>query len=111
MKEENDIRIEEMDELYEDLDAVHLKFEIQNVADGDYLMRVFYVNKDNGSVQNTWKDMEYIRNLSKGEIDYLRRAAMPKVELRKIRVEDGVLRVETKLMAHEIKALDIRLQY
>lgn len=111
MKEEKDIRIEEMDELYEDLDAVHLKFEIQNVADGDYLMRVFYVNKDNGSVQNTWKDMEYIRNLSKGEIDYLRRAAMPKVELRKIRVEDGVLRVETKLMAHEIKALDIRLQY
>lgn len=111
MKEEKDIRIEEIDELYEDLDAVHLKFEIRNVKDGDYLMRVFYVNKDNGSVQNTWRDMEYIKNLSKGEIDYMRRSAMPKVELRKLKVEGGVLRVETKLLAHEIKALDIRYQY
>lgn len=111
MKEEKDIRIEEMDELYEDLEAVHLKFEIRNVKDGDYLMRVFYVNKDNGSVQNTWKDMEYIRNLSKGEIDYMRRSAMPRVELRRLKAEDGVLRVEAKLAAHEIKALDIRYQY
>lgn len=111
MKEEKDIRIEEIDELYEDLDAVHLKFEIRNVEDGDYLMRIFYVNKDNGSVQNTWKDMEYIKNLSKGEIDYLRRSAMPKVELRQLKVEGGVLRVDTKLLAHEIRALDIRYQY
>ena len=111
MKEEKDIRIEEMDELYEDLEAVHLKFEIRNVKDGDYLMRVFYVNKDNGSVQNTWKDMEYIRNLSKGEIDYMRRSAMPRVELRRLKAEDGVLRVEAKLAPHEIKALDIRYQY
>lgn len=111
MKEEKDIRIEEIDELYEDLDAVHLNFEIHHVENGNYLMRVFYVNKDNGSVQNTWKDMEYLHNLSKGEIDYLRRSAMPKVELRKLKVEDGVLRVETKLLAHEIKALDIRYQY
>lgn len=111
MKEEKDIQIEEIDELYEDLDALHLKFEIRGVENGDYLMRVFYVNKENGSVQNTWKDMEYIQNLSKGEIDYLRRSAMPKVELRKLNVEGGVLRVDTKLLAHEIRALDIRYQY
>ena len=69
------------------------------------------MNKDNGSVQNTWKDMEYIRNLSKGEIDYMRRSAMPRVELRRLKAEDGVLRVEAKLAPHEIKALDIRYQY
>ena len=111
MKEEKDIRIEEIDEFYEDLDAVHLKFEIRNVENGNYLMRVFYVNEDHGSVQNIWKDMEYIKNLSKGEIDYLRRSAMPKVELRKLKVEGGVLRVDAKLSAHEIRALDIRYQY
>ena len=55
--------------------------------------------------------MEYIKNLSKGEIDYLRRSAMPKVELRKLKVEGGVLRVDAKLSAHEIRALDIRYQY
>ena len=56
-------------------------------------------------------DMDYLKNLSKGEVEYIRRGAMPKVEMRKIHVEDGVLRVDTKLMAHEIKALDIHYQY
>lgn len=55
--------------------------------------------------------MDYLKNLSKGEVEYIRRGAMPKVEMRKIHVEDGVLRVDTKLMAHEIKALDIHYQY
>ena len=50
-------------------------------------------------------------NLSKGEIEYLRRGATPKVEMRKIHVDDGILRIETKLLAHEIRALDIHYQY
>lgn len=111
MKEEKDIRIEDIREMYEDLDAIHLKFEIQNVENGDYLMRTFYINQENGSIQDLWSDMEYLRNLSKGEIEYLRRGAMPRVEMRKIHVEDGILRVDTKMMAHEIKALDIHYQY
>ena len=41
----------------------------------------------------------------------MRRSAMPRVELRRLKAEDGVLRVEAKLAAHEIKALDIRYQY
>ena len=111
MKEEKDIRIEDIGEMYEDLDAVHLKFEIHHVENGDYMMRIFYINEENGSIQNLWKDMEYLRDLSKGEIDYLRRGAMPKVEMRKLHVEDGILRVDTKLLAHEIKAMDIHYQY
>ena len=75
-------------------------------------MRVFYVNSENGSVQDVWGDMDYLKNLSKGEVEYIRRGAMPKVEMRKIHVEDGVLRVDTKLSEHmEIKALDIHYQY
>lgn len=111
MKEEKDIRIEDLEELYEDTDAVHLKFCINHVENGDYIMRVFYVNSENGSVQDVWGDMDYLKNLSKGEVEYIRWGAMPKVEMRKIHVEDGVLRVDTKLMAHEIKALDIHYQY
>ena len=111
MKEEKDIDVKDIGELYEDLDAIHLKFEIRNVENGDYIMRSFYVNPENGSVQELWRDMEYLRDLSKGEIEYLRRNATPKVEMRKIHVEDGILRVETKLLAHEIRALDIHYQY
>lgn len=111
MKEEKDIRIDDLDEMYEDLDSIHLSFRIQNVENGEYILRMFYVNRENGSVQDLWKDMEYMENLSKGEIEYMQRGAIPKVEMRKIHVEDHVLRIETTMEAHEIKALDIHYQY
>lgn len=111
MKEEKDIRIRDMDEIYEDLDTIHQEFCIRNVENGTYILRMFYINRENGSVQDIWKEMGYMENLSKGEIDYLRRDASPKVEMRKITVEDHVLRLETKMQAHEIKVLDIRYQF
>lgn len=111
MKDEKDVQITDIDDMYEDTEAIYLKFRISHVENGDYVMRVFYVNKDNGSIQDVWKNMDYIKNLSKGEIEYMRRGATPKVEMRRLRVEDGTLRIETRLMAHEIKALDIHYQY
>lgn len=111
MKAEKDIRVDDIDSLYEDTDSIHLKFQINNVENGNYVMRVFYVNEDNGSIQNIWKDMDYIGNLSKGEVEYMKRSANPKVDMRRITVEDNVLRIETKLKAHEIKVLDIHYQY
>ncbi len=68
MKEEKDIRIEEIDELYEDLDAVHLKFEIHHVENGDYLMRVFYVNKDNGAYRIPGRIWSILRIFRKGRL-------------------------------------------
>ena len=41
----------------------------------------------------------------------MKRSANPKVDMRRITVEDNVLRIETKLKAHEIKVLDIHYQY
>lgn len=111
MKDEKDIRVDDIDSLYEDTDSIHLKFQINNVENGNYVMRVFYVNEDNGSIQNIWKDMDYIGNLSKGEVEYMKRSANPKVDMRRITVEDNILRIETKLKAHEIKVLDIHYQY
>ena len=111
MKEEKDIRVDDLYELYEDLDTIHLKFRIQNVKNGEYIMRVFYVNPENGSVQDIWREMDYMKNLSKGEVDYIRRGAMPKVGMRKIKVEDGELWVETQMKAHEIKVMEIYYQY
>lgn len=111
MKEEKDIQIEDLAELYEDLDAIHLQFEVRHVENGEYVIRIFYVNRENGSIQDIWKNMALLQNLSKGEIEYMRRSAMPKVEMRKIQVEDGTLRIDTTLLAHEIKMLDIHYVY
>ena len=111
MVDEKDIKAENVYEFYENEDSVHLKFKIENVKNGNYMMRIFYINRENGSIQNIWQDMGNIRNLSKGEIDYIRRSANPKVEMKRIQVKDGILNIETKLKAHEIRAIDIQYQY
>lgn len=111
LKEEKDIRIEDLDEIYEDLDPIRLSFAIKNVDNGEYILRMFYVNRENGSIQDLWEDLDYMDNLSKGELEYMRRRTMPKVEMRKIRVSDHILNIKTEMMAHEIRMLDIRYQY
>lgn len=111
LKEEKDIQIEDMDEIYEDLDPIRLNFVVKNVENGEYILRMFYVNRENGSIQDLWKEMDYMDNLAKGELDYMRRRAMPKVEMRKLLVDDHVLRIETEMTAHEIRMMDIRYQY
>lgn len=111
LKEEKDIQIEDMDEIYEDLEPIRLNFAVKNVENGEYILRMFYVNRENGSIQDLWKDMDYLDNLAKGELDYMRRCAMPKVEMRKIRISDHILRIETEMPAHEIRVMDIRYQY
>ncbi len=109
--EEQEITIEDMGKLYEDHKDIELQFSIKNVENGNYLVRLFYINEENGSVQDTWKDMEYIRQLSSEEVYYLRQSAMPKVELHKRNVINGILDITTRLKAHEIRLIDIRYQY
>ncbi|MFV0465452.1 MAG: GH39 family glycosyl hydrolase [Lachnospiraceae bacterium] len=111
MKLEDQIQIEDEDSLYEDLDAVHLKFQIDHVENGNYIVKIYYINRYNGSVQDAWKEMDYTKNLALGEIEYLKRSSMPHVEMRRLKVENHTLHLDTKLIAHEIRALDISLQY
>ena len=34
-----------MDEIYEDLDPVRLNFSVKNVENGEYVVRMFYINR------------------------------------------------------------------
>ena len=111
LKDEKDIQVEDIDGLYEDNEAVNLKFEIQNVKNGNYTISFFYVNENSGSVQNIWKDMGCVGNFSKDEIDYIGRCANPKEDMRRITVNDNVLRIDTRLKAHEIRLIVVHYLY
>jgi len=111
MKEEHMISYLEQNSLFEDLKPIFMEYNLKNVKNGDYVCKVYYVNEKNGSVQNIWEQMEYSKNLSYGEIDYLKRCAMPRVEIKHIHVEDGILRLEMRMEPHEIRVLDINYVY
>ncbi len=111
MVDEKDIKYENISEFYEDTDAIHLKFQINHVQNGDYSMRILYVNDESGSIQDVWKDMGYFDSLSREELTYIRKSATPGIKMQRVHVDDHILRIETTLKAHEIRMLDIHYQY
>lgn len=110
LKSEKELGYENLDTLYEDVDPLQISFDIKNVKNGIYIVRILYVNKNYGSIQDVWKKMGFIKNLSKDEIDYMKRCAVPRTEMRRIKVENHNLQIGAELMAHEIRLFDIRYQ-
>lgn len=109
--EEDEIKIQELDNYMEDMEPLERKFCIKNVKNGRYIVKIHYINKSNGSVQDLWKQMDYTKGLAKEELEYLRNSAMPSIKMKTVLVENGVLEIENVLKAQEIRMLDIQYQY
>lgn len=109
--DEDTITEEALPNYIEDDEPVKLRFRLTNVRNGNYSVKVHYVNKENGSVQDMWKRLEYCRNLALDEMNYLERSAIPWMEMSNIHVDDEVLEIDSTLLEQEIRLLDIQYQY
>ena len=109
--EEDEIKIEELNNYMEDTESLKLKFVMNHMKNGTYLVKTFYINRLGGSVQDLWKKMEYAKGLVRDEMEYLRRTASPHMEMKSYVVENGILEIENILLEQEIRLLDIQYQY
>ena len=90
---------------------MRLKYCIDNVNNGRYTVRIYYINPQNGSVQDMWKKLGYGTNLSKYERAYLTGSANPAMEIKKVEVKSGTLEIESELAPQEIRLIDIQYMY
>lgn len=109
--EEDQIKVEELNNYTEDSEPLKLKFVLDHVRNGNYLVKCFYINRENGSAQDIWKRMEYAKGLAKDEMEYLKRSASPRVEMKNIVVDQETLELEYVLLEQEIRLLDIQYRY
>ena len=109
--EEDEIEIDQISQYIEDEELVKLKLRLNNVKNGKYQVKMYYVNRQNGSVQDLWKRLEYSKGLANDEIDYLKSSATPSMEMKTIQVEDRVLELENVLEAQEIRMIEILYRY
>lgn len=109
--QDDEITAENQERFTEDFEPLKLTFKLDNVRNGTYLVKIHSINKSNGSVQDIWREMGYSTNLSKDEIIYLEKSSIPHLEMKKIQVENGVLKIDNLLKEHEIRLLDIQYQY
>ncbi len=109
--DEDEIDLEDIEQYVEDIDPVKLDFTIRNVKNGKYLVKTYYLNRESGSVQDLWKNLDYSKGLMRDEVEYLRSSAIPSIEMKTIEVDDEELHLENNLEMQEIRLIDIQYRY
>lgn len=109
--EEDQIQVDDLEWYMEDTDALNVRFCLDHMKNGSYQIKTYYINRENGSAQDIWRKMEYAKDLSKEEISYLQRQAMPHMEMKTVQVENGVLELENILLSQEIRLIEIQYRY
>lgn len=109
--DEDQITVDEISNYIEDEKPLKLKFILDNVRDGDYLIKIHYVNKEHGSVQDIWKRLGYRKNLAKDEKIYLRESAIPTMEITNVHIDNHTLELESVLLEQEIRLIEIKYCY
>lgn len=109
--DEDEIQLEDIEQYVEDIDPIKLNFTIQNVKDGKYLVKIYRVNRECGSVQDLWKNLDYSKGLMRDEVDYLKSSAIPGIEMKTIEVENGELCLTNNLEMQEIRLMDVQYRY
>ncbi len=110
-QEEDEIRIEELDQFMDNTEPLKIRFRLEHMKDGKYLVKTYYLNQDNGNAQELWKKLEFAKGLAKAEIEYLKKRAVPTMEMRTVEVAGGTLELDSLLQAQEIRLMDIQYQY
>lgn len=111
LKSENEFELESLHQLYEDKDILRINYQLRNVKNGRYKIKTYAINEDNGSVQEEWCRMGLNNQLSKQEVDYLKRICTPYIQIREYEVKNQVLNFDVKMKAQEIQYLYISYLY
>ena len=109
--EEDEIEPEDINQYFEDVNPIKLNFTIGNVKNGKYIVKIYYLNTKNGSIQDMWRNLAYSRGLARDEVQYLVCRANPTIEMKTIEVENGEIHLENNLEMQEIRLIDIRYRY
>lgn len=108
IKKEDEIKIDEQDVLYEELNELQLPIEIRNVEKGEYSLKRKRINNQYGSVQDIWRQMDFSKRLSRDELEYIKNMTVPYTELKKIIVDNASLNLNIDLQPHEITVLTLK---
>ncbi|MDF2512589.1 MAG: xynB8 [Herbinix sp.] len=111
MKPEDELDIRKQHRMFSDNENVKLNFQINNVKNGTYRVITHAINKEHGSVQDEWMNMDFYEHMNQKDIDYLKKVCIPRIFMRTCVAKEGVLNLEAILEPNEIQLLQIVYQY
>ncbi|SEA38161.1 Beta-xylosidase [Pseudobutyrivibrio sp. ACV-2] len=109
--DEDMIQIKDIEHYLEDAEDLQLNFRLDNVQNGTYQVKTYYINPEYGSVQDLWKRLNLSNSMESEEIQFIKQHANPNMEMQQIEVNDGKLEIEYILRASEVRFIEIKYQF
>ncbi|MBE5910281.1 GH39 family glycosyl hydrolase [Pseudobutyrivibrio sp.] len=109
--EEDSIQIKDIDYYISDTEDLNLNVVLNNVQNGNYQIKTYYINPEYGSVQDLWKGLGLASSMENEEIQFIKQHANPNMERQEIEVSDNKLEIEYVLKATEIRFIEIKYQF
>ena len=102
MVDEGQLDREHVDDCFEDLESLHLDIGMDGVHSGSYVVRVYRVNHNSGSILNVWEEIGFHQELMREDIKYIRRICEPRLSIWNMEVKDHRLELSLELKPNEI---------
>ncbi len=109
--DEDSIQIKDIDQYIEDTEDLLIRCVLNNVQDGNYQIKTYYINQEYGSVQDLWKHLDLSNSMESEEIQFIKQHANPNMHMQQVAVTDGRLEFEYNLKPMEIRLVEIKYQY
>lgn len=87
---------------FEDMSPLEMEIQLDGVPNGDYFVRVRFVNDQCGSIFDAWKEIDFQPDLDAETLQYFRELCKPHMLIRKHHVEDHSLTVPLIMRPNEI---------
>lgn len=107
MTQENKIQIKDIPLMMEDREYLTIHFKMENVKNGIYVMKQKKINKDNGSIQDEWGQLNMEPELTMEELDYLKKVNAAKLLIQETIVRNNMLEFDVLMEPNEIQYLHI----
>ena len=108
MKDEDELDIRNLDNIFENNDSICLKFILNNVeSDKRYAVKKHLLNDEYGCILSEWIRFNCEEELEGSDVKYLRDICIPHLSMKKLYSKEGMLEFETDLQAHEIALIHI----
>ena len=107
MTEEDCFQIKDISTLMENRELMTIHLKIDHVKDGLYTIKRNQLNRNYGSVQDKWEELNMEPNLTIREMEYLKAASASKISIQQL---NNKLEIDIELEPNEIQYIHILLK-
>lgn len=107
---EDSIAADELPQMFEDLNPLTIRLTFRHIPEKNFRIRRQRVNKDHGNLLQGWREIDLEPDLSREELEHLRRATTYHLSAQNITASNGQLTFDLSLEANEITCIQITPQ-